>query len=98
MSVHKTILVKGFVQGVSYRKHTQRIAMQFGVYGWVRNLSDGSVEACLEGDEQSVDAVIAWCGLGPKFSKVDEVLVTCIQRATEFSDFKILEDRQVPVQ
>lgn len=50
MPIRKNILVKGFVQGVSYRKQAQRVARHLGVNGWVRNISNGSVEACLEGD------------------------------------------------
>ena len=93
MSVQKSIQVKGFVQGVSYRKQTRSVAMRLGVNGWVQNLSDGTVEACLEGEEQSVDAVIAWCAFGPKKGKVDEVQITGYQIDTSFSEFKILEDR-----
>jgi acylphosphatase len=91
--VSRNILVKGFVQGVSYRKQTRRVAETLGVNGWVRNLKDGNVEACLEGDEKAVDALIAWCAFGPKKGKVDEVLITHYQFNTVYSDFKILEDR-----
>ena len=97
MLVHKKILVKGFVQGVSYRKQTKKVALHLGVNGWVRNLSDGSVEGYLEGEVNDVDAVIAWCAFGPKKGKVDEVQITCFQPDTSYSDFRILEDRQVIV-
>lgn len=93
MPVQKNILVNGFVQGVSYRKHTKRIATNLGVNGWVRNLGNGSVEACLEGDEQAVDALIAWCAFGPKNGKVEEVKVTRYQFRAAYSDFRILDDR-----
>lgn len=93
--ISKNILVRGFVQGVSYRKQTRRVATSLGVNGWVRNVSDGSVEACLEGDEEAVDALIAWCAFGPKKGKVDEVLITHYQFATAYSDFSILEDVQI---
>lgn len=95
MRISKNILVKGFVQGVSYRKHTSRIAVTLGVNGWVRNRDDGSVEACLEGDEHAVDALIAWCAFGPRKGKVDEVCITGYQFSTVYSDFRILDDRQL---
>ena len=38
-------VVHGRVQGVSFRWFTQRAAIQIGVRGWVRNRSDGTVEA-----------------------------------------------------
>ncbi len=98
MLIRKNILVKGFVQGVSYRKQTKRIATNLGVNGWVKNLDDGNVEACLEGDEKSVDALIAWCAFGPKLGKVDEVQITKHQYRDSFSDFIILDDLQAAVQ
>ncbi|MEI6209266.1 MAG: acylphosphatase [Desulfuromonadales bacterium] len=94
MSIRKNIQVKGFVQGVSYRKQTQRVAKNLGVKGWVRNVSNGSVEACLEGDERAVDAVIAWCAFGPKNGKVDEVRINNGRYGGGFSDFCIWDDRK----
>lgn len=38
-------VVHGRVQGVSFRWYTQRVAMDSGVSGWVRNCRDGTVEA-----------------------------------------------------
>lgn len=40
-------------------------AVQNAVRGWVRNMEDGRVEAVLEGDVHSVDAVAEWCHRGP---------------------------------
>ena len=94
MPVRKNILVKGIVQGVSYRKLTQQVARQYGVNGWVRNVSNGHVEACFVGEEHSVDAVIAWCACGPEKGKVDELQLlddACV--CEECSDFIIIEDR-----
>ena len=92
MPVCKKLLVKGIVQGVSYRIHTQRIANDLGINGWVRNLNNGTVEACLEGDEHAVDALIAWCAFGPQKGKVDEVLVTDDLFIGTYSGFSIRQD------
>ena len=94
MSIRKNIVVTGFVQGVSYRKQTQRVAKNLGVKGWVRNVSNGTVEACLEGEEQAVDAVIAWCAFGPRRGKVDEIQVQVADFDGRYSDFCIWEDRK----
>jgi acylphosphatase len=93
MSIRKNILVKGFVQGVSFRKHTQRVARNLGVNGWVRNVTNGTVEACFEGQESAVDAVITWCTIGPENGKVDEVQVLDTIPGGGYSDFSILDDR-----
>jgi acylphosphatase len=94
MPIRKNILVKGFVQGVSYRKQTKRIATCLGVSGWVRNLNNGIVEACLEGEESAVDALISWCAFGPKKGRVDEIEILHKPYRGIFSDFRILDDRK----
>lgn len=95
MPIRKNILVTGFVQGVSYRRHTQRIATDLGVKGWVRNLSNGKVEACLEGEESAVDALLAWCAFGPKRGQVDEVHIRKRRYSGRYEDFSIRDDRRV---
>jgi len=97
MQISKNILVKGFVQGVSYRKQTQRVAVKLGVNGWVRNLDNGNVGECLEGDENAVDDLIAWCAFGPNKAKVDEVKILYYRFKTSFSDFRILDDRHAGI-
>jgi len=94
MTVRKNILVTDFIQGAAYRTQTQRVATHLGVNGWVRNVGNGSVEACLDGEERAVDAVIAWCAFGPLRSKVDEVLVLSATCGGEYSDFSIRADRK----
>jgi acylphosphatase len=94
MPIQKNILVKGFVQGVSYRKQTCRIANNLGVKGWVRNLDNGTVEACLEGEESAVDALISWCAFGPKKGKVDEVQIRNMDYVKGYLDFCIWKNRK----
>ena len=70
------VFVSGRVQGVGFRASTIREALQYAdVGGWVRNLSDGRVEAVFVGDAVSVHALAAWCRKGPSSSQVAECLV-----------------------
>ena len=92
MQIRKNLLVKGYVQGVSYRKHTRRVASQLGVTGWVRNRSDGAVEACLEGEENAVDAVMAWCAFGPSMGRVVEVQASSSDFTGQYREFSIGSD------
>ena len=43
--------------------------------GWVRNRSDGTVEAVLEGAEEGVDRLVEFCGIGPSGAHVERVEV-----------------------
>lgn len=65
--------IRGRVQGVWFREATRLEAERLGVRGWVRNVSDGSVEAALEGDPDAVRALEAWCHEGPPAARVLEV-------------------------
>lgn len=65
--------VRGRVQGVWFRGSLQAQARRRGVRGWVRNRSDGSVEAVLEGDPAAVRAVVDWARTGPPGARVTDV-------------------------
>lgn len=67
-------LVKGMVQGVYYRASTREQALQLGLTGWVRNLSDGRVEFEVQGPPAQVNRLIAWAKSGPDHAQVDSLL------------------------
>lgn len=69
------VLIAGKVQGVYYRASTRDQANALGVMGFVRNENDGSVYAEIEGDEEGVEKLIAWCKQGPQGAKVENVKV-----------------------
>jgi len=68
-------IVTGRVQGVSYRAATASEARRIGVVGWVCNRDDGSVELEVEGDDDKVAALLAWCENGPPMARVTNVAV-----------------------
>lgn len=74
--------IHGLVQGVGYRAAMQGEAQRLGVRGWVRNRSDGSVEAHAAGPALAVAAIIAWCGRGPSGARVSEVRVEMAEDET----------------
>ncbi len=79
------IVVSGAVQGVGYRWHCRREAAARGVAGFVRNLPDGRVEAVLEGDASSVEAMLDWCRSGPPTARVSSAETTDEQPVGESS-------------
>lgn len=69
------IRVEGCVQGVGYRAFIDMHATDMGLRGWVRNRSDGSVEAVLQGPRAAIDDMLALCRSGPPAARVDRVEV-----------------------
>jgi len=84
------IYVAGKVQGVFFRQNVKRRAQSCSVCGWVRNLSDGRVEAVFEGMDMSVNEVVDYCRHGPSFAKVEYVEVFFEAYLGEFLDFQIV--------
>ena len=74
--VRRRVVARGEVQGVFFRDSTRSEARARRVAGWVRNCSDGSVEAVFEGDAADVEAMVEWCRSGPSRARVDDVSVT----------------------
>jgi acylphosphatase len=69
------LVITGYVQGIGYRYSMVLAARRLGVTGWVRNRSDGSVEAMVAGDAESLASIIAWARHGPSGAEVEHVAV-----------------------
>lgn len=83
------VFIEGRVQGVGFRHFTKKTAARHGVGGWVRNLSDGRVEAVFEGPEKKVEKVIDACREGPPISNVKDLDVEWGDYQDEFDQFKV---------
>lgn len=70
------VRVEGHVQGVWYRGWTVETARGLGLDGWVRNRTDGSVEALLHGPSAAVARMITACHQGPPTARVTRVQVS----------------------
>lgn len=81
------VYVSGFVQGVGFRAYIRSKARKLGVTGWVRNLTDGRVEAVLQGDYKAINRVIFYCNRGPFFSSVTDVVVDWEEENEHFNEF-----------
>lgn len=67
------LLISGRVQGVGFRAWAARKAAGLGLSGWVRNLTDGRVEALVHGPSVDVARFIQLCHRGPMMAQVDTV-------------------------
>ena len=73
--VHKNIVIRGWVQGVGFRYAARKMALHWGITGFVRNLPDGSVYMEAEGHEATMDEFIAWCHTGPSRAQISSVSI-----------------------
>lgn len=71
----RLIRITGRVQGVFFRSSTLKQAQALRLTGRVRNNVDGSVEIFAEGQENDLQALIAWCRRGPEYAQVEGVAV-----------------------
>jgi acylphosphatase len=71
--IRRRLIIQGRVQGVWFRESTRREAAGLGVYGWVRNRPDGTVEVLVEGPEEKVEKLVLWCHHGPSSAMVSSV-------------------------
>ena len=69
------VFVAGDLDGAEFRDAVGAKAQELGVTGWVRLLSDGRIEAVLEGTRDDVYRVVGLCRSGPNGAKVDGVQV-----------------------
>ncbi|MBN1271559.1 MAG: acylphosphatase [Candidatus Aminicenantes bacterium] len=83
------MLVKGRVQGVSFRYYTQKWALSLGINGWVRNLADGRVEILVEGKMEDLEELVARTKKGPPIAYVEKVEVDWQPYRGEFSEFRV---------
>lgn len=67
------LVIHGRVQGVFFRDSMRREAQNLAIAGWVRNRSDGTVEATVQGEAGAVDALVRWARRGPQRASVERI-------------------------
>lgn len=83
------ITVKGLVQGVGFRYFTFKKAVSYGLRGYVRNLNNGNVEIEVEGDESLINDFMKDLKIGPRSSKVVDLVVRELELSGEYEEFEI---------
>ncbi len=79
MSKCAKLKIFGHVQGVFFRDFTEEKAKELSLTGWVRNMPDGTVEALIEGPQDLIEKMIAYCNQGPSSAQVDKVEVEWVE-------------------
>lgn len=83
------VYVSGNVQGVFFRDSTRQKAKELGLTGWVKNTSDGRVEAVFEGPTDEVRQMVDWCENGPSQADVDDVEVEYGEAEGDSESFEV---------
>ena len=87
--VSSHIIVAGRVQGVGFRYSALYFAKSLGLKGWVRNLSNGNVEAIAQGPEVQVSKFEGWMSKGPATAYVSHIQKKRIQPKQIYKSFSI---------
>lgn len=86
MRTELLVTFRGRVQGVGFRATAQVLAQRLKLTGYVRNLSDGGVELCAQGEKAQLEELLT--GLKREFSS--ECVAEYRQLSKTYSDFKIV--------
>lgn len=82
------IRVYGRVQMVGFRYSAKEVADQLHIFGFAKNLTDGSVYIEAEGKEENLKKFLTWCKKGPFLAKVDRAEVK-EGKLKNFSEFRV---------
>ncbi|MUV39834.1 Acylphosphatase [Lentibacillus sp. JNUCC-1] len=88
--MRKHIIVSGMVQGVGFRFSTKQTADELGLFGWVQNNADGTVEMEVEGSEDQLNVFVdkLKAGFTPVI-QVESTDITTYDENKNYQDFTI---------
>jgi len=85
-----TLIITGRVQGVFFRASALEKAQGLSLSGWVKNLSEGSIELVAEGPRYALEQLLEWCRRGPPSARVADVSARWGKSLGEFRTFMIV--------
>jgi len=88
--IRARIVISGRVQGVYFRASARDVAREQRLSGWIRNCLNSDVESVVEGEEDAVEAFIAWCHEGPAGAHVTVVQAAREPYTGEFQGFRVV--------
>ncbi len=82
--------VKGRVQGVGFRFYTERIAAEYDVKGYVKNMPDGTVEILAIAEENVFPGFLSRVKEGPAMAYVEDVSMKTLDEVpSDYQSFRI---------
>lgn len=86
------VFVSGLVQRVFFRENTRQVATTLELFGWIKNLPDGRVEAIFEGEKEKIEEILEWLRKGPRRARVDDIETQWEDFKGEFEKFEVRHD------
>jgi acylphosphatase len=83
------INISGVVQGVGYRYFCYKKAIEYKIFGYVKNLYNGDVEVVAQGEDGLVNEFIKELKTGPRYSAVKSVNAEEFKSEKEYSEFSV---------
>lgn len=83
-------VVTGQVQGVSYRIYAQEAATGLDLVGYIRNVSDGSVEVVAQGQSTVLKEFVEYLHEGSLMAQVENVAVDWRSVHKTYDEFSVL--------
>lgn len=83
------VFISGLVQRVGFRAYIRSSARKLHLTGWTQNLSDGRVEAILQGEKHAIEKLIHLCNRGPFLAEVERVVVIWEESGPIYESFVI---------
>ncbi|MGM0584091.1 MAG: acylphosphatase [Pseudomonadota bacterium] len=84
--IARRAVIRGRVQGVSFRAWTVDAARRLGLEGWVRNNPDGAVELLAQGEGDRVAALLEACRQGPPAARVTGIKAEAVAPPARLPD------------
>jgi len=84
-----SILVKGHVQHVGYRRYAELAAKDYHIVGKIENCPDKSVYIEAQGEEEEIENFLDYCRKGPIWANVESIEINEIALG-DYSGFEIV--------
>ncbi len=87
--VRAKVLLEGRVQGVGMRYYTQQRALELGLTGFVRHITEGRIEVVFEGPSEQVETLLTWFQDGSPQAQVDTIALRYEEPEGQYSTFHV---------
>jgi acylphosphatase len=85
------IITMGKVQGVGFRNFVKMTARKLGLFGYAKNLTDGTVETFAEGEKPQLEDLINKIKAGNTLSRVEKVTIEWQDPVGKYKSFDVVK-------